>query len=43
MAEKVIPEGLLALLLTVDTRTVCNAIEVAQTRRGARHVGELGA
>ena len=36
MAETVIPEDLLALLRSVDTPTVCNAIEVAQGRRGFR-------
>lgn len=34
MAETLIPEDLLALLRKVDTPTVCNAIEVAQERRG---------
>lgn len=34
MAETVIPEDLLALLRSVDTPTVCNAIEVAQGKRG---------
>ncbi|MEM8536349.1 MAG: RraA family protein [Pseudomonadota bacterium] len=34
MAEPVIPEDLLALLQRVDTPTVCNAIEVAQGKRG---------
>ncbi len=34
MAEQLIPENLLALLRTVDTPTVCNAIEVAQGQRG---------
>jgi regulator of RNase E activity RraA len=34
MAEPVIPAGLLALLQRVDTPTVCNAIEVAQGKRG---------
>ncbi len=34
MAEHVIPEDLLALMRGVDTPTVCNAIEVAQGRRG---------
>ncbi len=42
MAENVIPADLLALLRQVDTPTVCNAIEVAQGKRGfqsfhARH------
>ncbi|MFA3918736.1 RraA family protein [Ruegeria hyattellae] len=34
MAEQMIPADLLALLRQVDTPTVCNAIEVAQGRRG---------
>ena len=34
MAEHVIPDDLLTLLRSVDTPTVCNAIEVAQGRRG---------
>jgi len=34
MADPVIPADLLALLLRVDTPTVCNAIEVAQGKRG---------
>ncbi len=34
MAEFVVPDDLLALLQTVDTPTVCNAIEVAQGQRG---------
>lgn len=34
MAEPVIPPDLLALLQRVDTPTVCNAIEVAQGKRG---------
>lgn len=34
MAENIIPEDLLALLQQVDTPTVCNAIEVAQGKRG---------
>ncbi|MEL6746307.1 MAG: RraA family protein [Pseudomonadota bacterium] len=34
MAETMIPEDLLALLRSVDTPTVCNAIEVAQGKRG---------
>ncbi len=34
MAEIVIPDDLLALLRRVDTPTVCNAIEVAQGKRG---------
>ena len=34
MAENVIPADLLALLRQVDTPTVCNAIEVAQGKRG---------
>ena len=34
MAEPVIPADLLALLQRVDTPTVCNAIEVAQGKRG---------
>ena len=34
MAEPVIPSALLALLQRVDTPTVCNAIEVAQGKRG---------
>jgi regulator of RNase E activity RraA len=34
MAENLIPEGLLELLRSVDTPTVCNAIEVAQGKRG---------
>ena len=34
MADLVIPEDLLALLRKVDTPTVCNAIEVAQGKRG---------
>lgn len=34
MAEQLIPDDLLALLRTVDTPTVCNAIEVAQGQRG---------
>ena len=34
MVEHVIPDDLLALLRKVDTPTVCNAIEVAQGRRG---------
>ena len=34
MAGGVIPEDLLALLRKVDTPTVCNAIEVAQGKRG---------
>ncbi len=34
MADTIIPEDLLALLRSVDTPTVCNAIEVAQGKRG---------
>jgi regulator of RNase E activity RraA len=34
MAEPMIPDALLALLQRVDTPTVCNAIEVAQGKRG---------
>ncbi len=34
MAENVIPRDLLAILRKVDTPTVCNAIEVAQGKRG---------
>ena len=34
MAEHPIPQDLLTLLRSVDTPTVCNAIEVAQGRRG---------
>ena len=34
MVETVIPDGLFALLRKTDTPTVCNAIEVAQGRRG---------
>lgn len=34
MAEILIPDNLLALLRSVDTPTVCNAIEVAQGKRG---------
>ncbi len=34
MAQNVIPEDLLALLGSVDTPTVCNAIEVAEGTRG---------
>ncbi len=34
MAQNVIPEDLLGLLRSVDTPTVCNAIEVAQGARG---------
>lgn len=34
MADPVIPADLLALLQRVDTPTVCNAIEVAQGKRG---------
>lgn len=34
MADNVIPSDLLALLRSVDTPTVCNAIEVAQGQRG---------
>ena len=34
MAEPVIPADVLALLQRVDTPTVCNAIEVAQGKRG---------
>ncbi len=34
MAEPVIPDDVLALLQRVDTPTVCNAIEVAQGKRG---------
>ncbi len=34
MAEPVTPQDLLALLRSVDTPTVCNAIEVAQGQRG---------
>lgn len=34
MADNVIPDDLLALLRQVDTPTVCNAIEVAQGKRG---------
>ncbi|MEO1638456.1 MAG: RraA family protein [Pseudomonadota bacterium] len=34
MADPVIPDDLLALLQRVDTPTVCNAIEVAQGKRG---------
>lgn len=34
MAENVIPADLLSLLRSVDTPTVCNAIEVAQGKRG---------
>lgn len=34
MAETLIPDDLLSLLRSVDTPTVCNAIEVAQGKRG---------
>ena len=34
MADKTLPPALLDLLRTVDTPTVCNAIEVAQGKRG---------
>ena len=34
MAENIIPESLLRLLRSVDTPTICNAIEVAQGKRG---------
>jgi regulator of RNase E activity RraA len=34
MAEPIIPADLLELLLRVDTPTVCNAVEVAQGKRG---------
>ena len=34
MAEAIISKELLALLRQVDTPTVCNAIEVAQGKRG---------
>lgn len=34
MADMTLPEGLLSLMKTVDTPTVCNAIEVAQGKRG---------
>jgi regulator of RNase E activity RraA len=34
VAETAIPDELLALLRRIDTPTVCNAIEVAQARRG---------
>ena len=34
MADKTLPPALLDLLRTVDTPTVCNAIEVAQCKRG---------
>ena len=34
MAENIIPESLLRILRSVDTPTVCNAIEVAQGKRG---------
>lgn len=34
MTETTIPDDLLALLRSVDTPTVCNAIEVAEGRRG---------
>jgi regulator of RNase E activity RraA len=34
MAELTVPDDLMALLKTVDTPTVCNAIEVAQGTRG---------
>lgn len=34
MTETTLPENLLALLRKVDTPTVCNAIEVAQGKRG---------
>lgn len=34
MTEPMLPEDLLDLLRTVDTPTVCNAIEVAQGKRG---------
>jgi regulator of RNase E activity RraA len=34
MADPIIPEDLLDLLRSVDTPTVCNAIEVAQGKRG---------
>lgn len=34
MAELALPDGLLALMKSVDTPTVCNAIEVAQGKRG---------
>ena len=34
MVDNIVPEDLLALLRSVDTPTVCNAIEVAQGRRG---------
>ena len=34
MADKTLPPALLELLRTVDTPTVCNAIEVAQGKRG---------
>ncbi len=34
MADMTLPEGLLELMQKVDTPTVCNAIEVAQGKRG---------
>lgn len=34
MTEETLPDDLLALLRSVDTPTVCNAIEVAQGKRG---------
>ena len=34
MADMTLPEGLLNLMKSVDTPTVCNAIEVAQGKRG---------
>ena len=34
MAQIIIPKDLYALLQQVDTPTVCNAIEVAQGKRG---------
>ncbi|MEM8803615.1 MAG: RraA family protein, partial [Pseudomonadota bacterium] len=34
MDEAILPDSLLGLLRKVDTPTVCNAIEVAEGRRG---------
>lgn len=34
MAKLILPDGLLDLMVSVDTPTVCNAIEVAQGKRG---------
>lgn len=34
MADMILPDGLLELMQKVDTPTVCNAIEVAQGKRG---------